>query len=270
MPEVPEIKSRAREMDSALKGKTIIAVKVIQPKCLNMTPEEFSNAVFHAKIDRVSQHGKWIKTHTDRGWILLNLGMGGEILLVEQNQLPEKYRLLLEFSDRSCLAINFWWFGYVHFCEENELGSHAMLSKLGPDILEIKKEEFALLIKSQKGKLKKFLLDQSKISGIGNAYIHDILFLAGLHPDLDINKLDDSQIDKLFQSIQDGLLPSLEKGGAFYEMNLFGEKGGFLMEDILVGYHENQPCPRCGTTIQKIKTGSTSSYLCPICQPNNE
>ena len=136
--------------------------------------------------------------------------------------------------------------------------------------MEIKKEEFELLIKSQKGKLKKFLLDQSKISGIGNAYIHDILFLAGLHPDLDINKLDDSQIDKLFQSIQDGLLPSLEKGGAFYEMNLFGEKGGFLMEDILVGYHENQPCPKCGTTIQKIKTGSTSSYLCPICQPNNE
>jgi formamidopyrimidine-DNA glycosylase len=270
MPEVPEIKSRAREMASALKGKIITKVKVIQPKSLNMTAEDFSNAVVLAEIKSVSQHGKWIKIHSTRGWILMNLGMGGEILLVDENRLPEKFRVLFEFSDRSCLAINFWGFGYVHYCEEQELGNHPMLSKLGPEILELSEREFIAIIKIQKGKLKKFLLDQSKISGIGNAYIHDILFLAGLHPDLEVKELDDAQIQKLFQSIQGGLLPSLEKGGAFYEMNLFGEKGGFLMEDILIGYRENQPCPRCGTLIQKIKTGSTSSYLCPTCQPGNE
>jgi len=63
------------------------------------------------------------------------------------------------------------------------------------------------------------------------------------------------------------LQPSIEKGGAFYEVNLYGEKGGFTMDDIRVGYKEGQPCPVCGATIAKIKTGGTSSFVCPRCQP---
>jgi formamidopyrimidine-DNA glycosylase len=63
------------------------------------------------------------------------------------------------------------------------------------------------------------------------------------------------------------LIPSLEKGGAFYEKDLHGVKGGFTMEDILIGYREGTPCPVCQTPIQKIKTGSTSSFVCPTCQP---
>jgi formamidopyrimidine-DNA glycosylase len=71
----------------------------------------------------------------------------------------------------------------------------------------------------------------------------------------------------LAEAIQKGLQPSIDKGGAFYELNLFGEKGDFTMEDILIGYKEEQPCPVCKTPIEKIKTGSTSSFICPNCQP---
>ena len=269
MPEIPEIASRAAEMNRELAGKTIRQVEVLQPKCLNIPADDFSHAIMGAKIDSVMHHGKWIKMLSDQGWLLINLGMGGEILLVAENQLPPKYRMVIKFEDQTCLAINFWWFGYVHFCALDQLAFHPMLGKLGPDILELNESEFIALIQNQKGRLKTVLLDQSKVAGIGNAYIHDILFLARLHPLRTIASLSDAELRGLYQAIQDGLRPSLSKGGAFYELNLYGKKGGFLMEEILIGYHENSSCPQCGTLIQKIKTGSTSSFICPRCQPEN-
>jgi formamidopyrimidine-DNA glycosylase len=63
------------------------------------------------------------------------------------------------------------------------------------------------------------------------------------------------------------LAPSIDKGGGFYEVNLHGQSGGFTMDDILVGYKEGEPCPVCDTKIEKIKIGSTSSFICPNCQP---
>jgi formamidopyrimidine-DNA glycosylase len=73
--------------------------------------------------------------------------------------------------------------------------------------------------------------------------------------------------DALVKGIQDGLLPSIKKGGAFYELNLHGKKGGFRKRDILIGYRQGEPCPKCGTKIAKIRTGGTSSFVCPVCQP---
>ncbi len=123
------------------------------------------------------------------------------------------------------------------------------------------------MLAGKRGQLKNFLLDQSQIAGIGNAYIHDILFFARLHPQRKIESLTGEEIESLARGIRQGLEPSLEKGGAFYEVDLFGQKGGFAVEDIVIGYRENSPCPRCGAPIVKIKTGGTSSFICPTCQP---
>jgi formamidopyrimidine-DNA glycosylase len=92
-------------------------------------------------------------------------------------------------------------------------------------------------------------------------------FFAHLHPLRKIESLTPLEVADLYRAIHAGLEPSLKKGGAFYEVDLFGQKGGFTMEDILIGYKQNQPCPVCGTPIIKIKTGSTSSFICPTCQP---
>jgi len=269
MPETPEITSRALEMNKELSGKTIQSFEILQPKCLNVTSDELNLFLNQATIESVSHHGKWIMVRTTQGWLLINLGMGGEILLVNRNQMPAKYRVVFDFTDETCLAINFWWFGYVHFCPLDGLADHPMLSKLGPNVLDLNEEDFINLLKVQKGKLKAFLLDQKRVAGIGNAYIHDILFLAKLHPNRVIASLSPAEMSALFKGIQDGLRPSLAKGGAFYEMNLYGQKGGFQMQDIIIGYRENTPCPQCGTLIQKIKTGSTSSFICPNCQPES-
>jgi formamidopyrimidine-DNA glycosylase len=267
MPELPEITVRAREMKRELLGKRITGVDVLQPKCLNMPEGEFTDALTGAEVQDVMNKGKWLFVGTSNGWLLLNLGMGGEMLLVTPDTLPEKRRLVFDFDDGSCLSVNFWWFGYAHYVPPDGLQSHAMTAKLGPNAVDAGVNELKAMLKGRRGRLKSFLLDQSQLAGIGNAYVHDILFLARLHPLRSIATLSDSEIEALAAGIQGGLQPSIDKGGAFYEPGLHGQKGGFTMDDLLVGYREGKPCPECGTLIEKIKTGSTSSFICPQCQP---
>lgn len=267
MPELPEITVRAWEMKQELPGKRITGVHVLQPKCLNMPKREFADALTGAEVRDVTNKGKWLFVDTSNGWLLLNLGMGGEMLLATPDALPEKRRLVFDLDDGSCLSVNFWWFGYAHYVPPGGLESHAMTAKLGPNALDVTVDELKAMLEGRRGRVKSFLLDQSRLAGIGNAYVHDILFLARLHPLRSIGTLSDREIEALAQGIRGGLQPSIEKGGAFYEPGLHGQKGGFTMDDLLVGYREGKPCPECGTAIQKIKTGSTSSFVCPQCQP---
>lgn len=266
MPELPEIASRAAEMRASLIGKQITDVTVIQDKCLNLPVSEFSAAIKESRIQEVTYRGKWILITLSKGWLCINLGMGGEIILCDRNNLPKKHRVIFDFSDSSCLSINFWWFGYVHFSTVDPLQAHPMISKLGPNVLDITQIEFETRIHSFRRQLKTVLLDQKVFAGIGNAYIHDILFLARLHPLRQSDSLSPAEIAALYTAIHQGLEPSLSKGGAFYEMDLYGKPGGFSGDQIIIGYREGKPCPVCATEIVKIKTGSTSSFICPGCQ----
>jgi formamidopyrimidine-DNA glycosylase len=266
MPELPEIASRAREMQQYLVGKQIGEVEVLQPKCLNEPPQDFINHLKGVTIISVNHRGKWILTELTSGWLLFNLGMGGELLLVNRGTLPKKYRLLIDFKDGSCLAVNFWWFGFAHYCPLDGLERHPQVSKLGKNALDFTAEDMAYAIQKRKTAIKTILLDQSIVAGIGNAYIHDILFLARLHPLRPANSLSEKEQKTLIEAIHEGLEPSLAKGGAFYELNLLGEKGGFEFKDIIIGYREGQPCPVCKTPIVKLKTGPTTSFICPDCQ----
>lgn len=266
MPEYPEIAARAAEMNALLTGKTIRDIEILQPKCLNVEVGRFVAGLTGATLGPTVQRGKWLCNATTQGWLLLNLGMGGEILLVDRDHLPAKRRLIFDFTDGACLAVNFWWFGYAHYLPPGPLASHAQIGKLGPNALDLTLEQFRALVQGQKGGVKACLLDQSRLAGIGNAYIHDILWLARIHPLRKLSTLTADEVGALWQGIQDGLRPSVAKGGAFYEVSLTGEKGGFLMADILVGYREGAPCPRCGAPITKLKTGGTSSFICPACQ----
>ena len=266
MPELPEIMSRAREMKKALVGKTIADVEVLQPKCLNVTVEAFRKGLIGARLLDVSCRGKWLFVETTQGWLLINLGMGGEIVLARRGALPKKRRLIVDFDDGTCLTLNFWWFGYAHYAPHDKLGKHTMTAKLGPNALGITARELSTIVKGRRGAIKSLLLDQTRIAGIGNAYIHDILFMARLHPLRKIHTLNEHEIEALAKAIEKGLRPSTKKGGAFYEVNLYGKPGRFKAGDILIGYKEGKNCPACGTRIEKIKTGSTSTFICPSCQ----
>lgn len=266
MPELPEIASRAREMQVELVGKKISSTEFKQPKCLNLPSGEFASALKNRKIVNSSNRGKWILLQLDKGWLCLNMGMGGEAILCDHNHLPIKYSTVINFSDSTCLAFHFWWFGYVHFSAEDPRISHPMISKLGPNILDVNLEDFQSAFAASRKNLKAVLLDQKVFAGLGNAYVHDILFFAKLHPLRQSSSLSTLETEKLFHAVHLGLQPSLEKGGAFYEKDLFGKPGRFTQDQIVIGYREGTPCPVCGTLITKIKTGSTSSFICQHCQ----
>lgn len=268
MPELPEIVNRAAELRDHIVGRQIAECEVLQPQVLNLAPERFAESVSGAGVLSVSHRGKWILVETSGGWILLNLGMGGEIRLTPAGALPEKRRLTLRFSDGDSLSLNFWWFGYVHHVAAGQLGDHAMTARLGPDALAVSEAELAALA-AWRTAIKTLLLDQERLAGIGNAYIHDILFLAGIHPLRPAASLTRPDIGALWRGIHQGLEPSLSKGGAWYETDLWGKPGGFMMQDLLVAYREGKPCPRCSSTVIKIKTGFTRSFVCPRCQPVN-
>ena len=265
MPELPEIAVLARDMQRELVGRTISGIEVRQPKCLNLPPEEFRPAVLGTRIRRVIAHGKWLKIALSSGWLLLNLGMGGEVLLSDRQHLPEKHRLVLDLDDGAALAVNFWWFGYMHYVKN--LPDHSMTARLGPDFMSLSLDGFRQLLQGRRGGIKAFLLNQKRIAGIGNVYVQDPLFKAGIHPLRRINTLTEDKIASLYHAIRDTLQESIDHGGSHWEQDLYGDQGGWDSSFFLVAYREGEPCPTCGTAIEKIRTGSTSSYICPVCQP---
>jgi formamidopyrimidine-DNA glycosylase len=264
VPELPEITVFARDMRKELIGRTITGIEVLQPKCLNVSVDEFQAALTGAEIRGVTPRGKWLQVETTRGWLLVGLGMGGEILLTDREHLPEKHRLIFDLDDTTCLAVNFWWFGYAHYALD--LSDHPMTARLGPNALDLTLDEFRALLRGRRGAIKPFLLNQKRIAGIGNVYVQDPLFKAGVHPLRPIDTLSDDEVAALWRALRETLQESIDHGGSAWEMNLYGEKGGWGERFLLVGYREGEPCPRCGTPVEKVKTGSTSSYVCPACQ----
>jgi len=274
MAELPEISKLAGQMRDTLCGKTVQEVVLLQEKCSNIPPADFQKRTAGAKINDIKNKGKWIITTLDNAEsILLSLGMGADILFLEDEaNEPEKYQVKVVFADGSGYTARFWWFGKFLLVSDEELVSEQNTSDIAIDPFDERftHEYFATLLKGKKTQVKAFLMNQKNVSGIGNMYMHDILFKAGLHPQEKISALNEEDIRRLYDSIIEILSFSRDKGGLAYEMDFFGDKGDFTTDCFLVGYKENQPCPVCGEPIVSIKTGSTSSFICPICQTKRE
>jgi formamidopyrimidine-DNA glycosylase len=274
MAELPEITKLSEQMQEILCGRTVKEVILLQEKCSNVAPEELQRRAEGAKIINVRNKGKWIITQLDNGEnLLLSLGMGAEVLYLEnEKEEPEKYQIKLIFSDGSGYTARFWWFGKLLIASEDELSSEPNTRDIALDPFDERftYEYFTTLLRGKRTQIKAFLMDQKNVGGIGNMYMHDILFKSGLHPQKKISDMSTQDMELLYRSIQEVLDLSRRKGAFFYESDFFGQKGGFNTEDFLVGYKENEPCPRCGETILLIKTGSTSSYICPACQKLQE
>jgi formamidopyrimidine-DNA glycosylase len=269
MPELPEIANLARQMTRQLKGKWIKDVDVTQPKCLNVSPRKFRRIVGKT-VGETAARGKWLFTQLfPDDNLLLNLGMGGDLRYHKNDStLPKKYQIRLTFKDGTGLTVRFSWFGYVHVASDEELDGHKMTSRLGASPLdkEFTPEKLGLLLSGRRGTVKSFLLNQKIIAGIGNVYVQDPLFKAGLHPSRMTQTLTRVEIQALHQALSETLNQSIKLGGLKYETDLYGRHGRYGSEQFLVAYKTNEPCPKCKTPIAKTKTGSTASYICPKCQ----
>ena len=256
-------------MHRALRGRRIAGVEVRQPKCLNVSPARFTALLRGKTIDRVASRGKWIFTHlAPDATLLISLGMGGDLLLHAPGAaLPERYQLKIDFADRSCVTIRFWWFGYAHAVADRKLSVHKMTADLGLDPLsrsEFTAARFDALLAGRRGAIKALLMDQRRVAGIGNVYIQDILFRAGLHPDRPIPKVTADERVRLHRAIAGNLGAAARRGGLAYEKDLYSRPGG--IKKFLVGYRPGKPCPKCGAVIKKLRSGATASFICPHCQ----
>ena len=270
MPELPEITVIAKQMDKEIKRKHIANVEAKQPKNLNMSLIDFIEKTKGKIVSNVSSKGKWLFIKLDPAYyMLINLGMGAEILHFTSNQtLPEKHQFKLTFSDETGFTIHFWWFGYIHLIPEKDLNKHKLTAQLGmpPTDGKFTLGYFKKLLASRKTGIKSFLLDQKNMAGIGNVYVQDILFKAKLHPDRKISTLSEEEVNDLYDAIRSILNHSIRLGGLAYEKDFYGKNGKFTINEFLVGYKAGKPCPVCNAVIEKIKTGTTSSYICPKCQ----
>ncbi len=266
MPELPEIRRLAGQMNEALPGRTIVKFTCVNEKCLLGAASEYDRALRGRAVSRADSRGKWIFVHLDDGSrVALNLGMGGHAIYHRAEEPPrESTRIRLFFGDGTHLSVGFWWFGYFHHIAPG--APHPMTDELGPEPLDERFTPDTLRnILSGRGAVKTILLDQRRIAGIGNFYIHDLLWRAGVHPLTPARALDAGDVERLCRAMKEYLTEACRLGGASYERDLYDRPGGYGAPQT--GYREGEPCSRCGTTIMKIKTGATRSFVCPACQP---
>lgn len=273
MPELPDIAILAKSMHHALSDRSIFGSVVNQPKVLNRSVQSFQRTIKGRSFQRIWQRGKWVLCELDSDWLLaLNLGMGGEVRLhrlIEAHN-PKKERVVFFLADGEQLWVRFWWFGHVHLMKSKKLPQHPQLGTLGPEPLskDFTAEKLASMFEGKRGRIKSYLLDQRFIAGIGNVYIQDILWLAGVHPDRKADTLDSADIKKLHSAIQQILKEGIRWGPGPGERDVWGNRGqwGKKRGWPHVGYRTGEPCPACKTIIEELRVGSTTSYICPECQ----
>jgi formamidopyrimidine-DNA glycosylase len=269
MAELPELAILAGQMHGALGGGTIRLIEARQEKCLNVPPALAHGLLPGRRVAGVTRRGKWLYIHLEPAYyLLINPGMGADIwYYAPGGELPEKYQFRLDLTSGAGFTCRFWWFGHIHLLAPDELARHKETAKLGPSPVEIDGREFAAIARRYpRSPVKSLLLDQEKLSGIGNAYAHDILWQAGLHPLRKLGSLDEEELNRYHQSIGVIVNRAIGLGGVEADFYRTGGNLNNWEEFMLIGYKAGKPCPVCGSPIECIKTGATKTYVCPGCQ----
>jgi len=274
MIEMPEAVTIAQQMQATLIGKTIQhfsrGVLVHKFLWLSKTAEEYDALLSGSKVTGASSYGRSIFLDMGEASLLWFGELGGRILYHSQGQpIPAKYHLRWDFADGSAMTYTLQMWGFVKLLEEYEVTKEPY-AKVGipPLSAAFTPERFDQLLEEYPDKTKKgvkgFLVTSQHVNGIGNSYLQDILFKAKIHPARKIPSLGFDERMRLHQAIQGTMAEAIRLGGREDERDLFDHPGGYhrLMGSQSLG----QPCPNCGTLIQKIAYLGGACYLCPNCQ----
>jgi formamidopyrimidine-DNA glycosylase len=271
--ELPEALSLARQMDEALSGKRIDRVHLAE-KCASLILQGFMNlhqvSLTGKRIESVISQGKWIHVRLQPDTILLfALETGGKLLFhASEASLPEKFHVRLDFDDGTFLTEQIVGWGWARAVRADKLAVHRYPGVQG--LSPVDETEFTLqalnkILEQHGGKnLKRVLLDQASIAGIGNGYLQDILFGARLHPKRKAAGLDSGERMALYRAIREILAEAIRLRGRDTEVDLYGNPGGY--KAVLDRHMKGQPCPGCGAAIEKLNVSGSSCYVCPACQ----
>ncbi|WAA10178.1 DNA-formamidopyrimidine glycosylase [Fervidibacillus albus] len=273
MPELPEVETIRRTLQTVVIGKTIDQVHVFWPNIIKepADSEEFSLMLKGQTCRNVLRKGKFLIFHFDDLALVSHLRMEGKYILFPKDEPMDSHtHVVFRFTDDTELHYrDVRKFGTMHIFPIGTEFDHLPLSKLGPEVFdpEFSNGYFSSVLKKTTRKIKPVLLDQTIVSGLGNIYVDEALFRASIHPERFAHSLTKLESNRLRKEMIRLLQEAVEKGGSTIRtyINSQGKIGTFQFELQVYG-KEKTPCIRCGTEIQKTKVGGRGTHYCPTCQ----
>ncbi len=279
MPELPEVEVVRAGLARHVLGSTIIGVDVLHPRPVRRDPrgpEGFVAALIGRRIEDARRRGKYLWLPLDNGDALLgHLGMSGQMLVQPRDAAPERHLRVRLVLDGAAEGRN------LHFVDQRMFGglsvsaggaelpseiAHIARDPLDP---EFDDDRFVARVRQRSSGVKRLLLDQGLISGVGNIYADEALWRSGLHGERGGDRLTARQVRDLLGHARTVMSEALGQGGTSFDalyVNVNGESGYFDRSLHAYG-RQDEPCDRCGTAIRRVAFMNRSSYFCPRCQP---
>jgi len=276
MPELPEVETVRAGLERHVAGRKIAAVHVLHPRAVRRHlagGDDFAAVLSGRVIDGARRRGKYLWLPAGDDAILAHLGMSGQLLITDRAEpLSAHVRVRFAFADGGpdLRFTDQRTFGHLAFAPGGAELPPA-IAHIAPDPLEPAFDLAALTqrIRARHTGVKRALLDQSLVSGIGNIYADEALWRARLHWARPTETLTRGQIATLFAGVHEVFAEALRAGGTSFDslyVNVNGESGYFDRALAVYG-RAGEPCPRCGAQVRRDPFMNRSSYSCPVCQP---
>ncbi|HEX8502139.1 MAG TPA: bifunctional DNA-formamidopyrimidine glycosylase/DNA-(apurinic or apyrimidinic site) lyase [Pyrinomonadaceae bacterium] len=276
MPELPEVELVARALDRVVGGRVVARAELLRPGLApENTPREFARLLRGARFERVGRRGKHILAELDNGHVLItHLRMTGRFLLLPARApLPKHTHALFRLAEGGRLAFTDQrHFGLMKVVRAEDLAAARELRALAPEPFsaEFTPEYLAGVFRKTKRTLKDVLLDQTKVTGLGNIYAAEVLFLARLDPFAPANVVTRRAVARLHRAVLDVLGEAIAHGSTMnvdpedIDGSYFG--GGGYNGRWRVYDREDEPCQTCGAAVRRVSRAGRSTYFCPRCQ----
>ncbi len=269
MPELPEVETIRRGLERLLLRRRIDGVDFRSAKRLRAASPRPIEELEGQEVTGLRRHGKFLMIGlSGRGTLLIHLGMTGKLLFAEPGEVERPHtHLVLDLDNGTQLRYSDpRRFGAIKF---HGPGPVPDLAAYGLDALDPKftQDHLARLLVASSAPLKAFLLDQRKIAGLGNIYVAEALWRAGLSPRRKARTTPKAKIPPLHAAIATVLDDSLAAGGTSFNdyVDHIGQPGKFVA-DLAVFQREGEACPRCAGAIRRIVQSGRSTFYCPACQ----
>ncbi|MGW3684593.1 bifunctional DNA-formamidopyrimidine glycosylase/DNA-(apurinic or apyrimidinic site) lyase [Streptomyces sp. NPDC005125] len=279
MPELPEVEVVRRGLDRWITGRTVADVEVLHPRAVRRHiagSTDFAARLSGSRFGRAMRRGKylWVPLDEVSSSLLGHLGMSGQLLVQPQEAPDEKHlRIRIRFDDTLGTELRFVdqrTFGGLSLHENTPDGLPDTIAHIARDPLDPAFDDaaFHTALRMRRTTVKRALLDQSLISGVGNIYADEALWRTKLHYDRPTAMLTRPRSAELLGHVRDVMNAALDQGGTSFDslyVNVNGESGYFDRSLDAYG-REDEPCHRCGTPIRRRPWMNRSSYFCPRCQ----
>ncbi len=269
MPELPEVETIVRGLRQPLIGRTFTGVRIGWEKLIaKCSVEEFKRRLVGQEILAVKRRGKYLIFALSSGAsLIVHLRMTGRLLIKHcGDELDKHDHLIFELDDGCDLRFNnVRKLGRVYLVDDAD----EIVGKLGPEPLDdnFAPADFAALLAARRGMIKPLLLNQRFMAGVGNIYADEALFAARIHPQRKADTLTVEEIERLYRAIRQVLRQGIENCGTTLSAYRDAEgREGRNQAYLKVSRRQDQPCPRCGTPIERMVVGGRGTYFCPECQ----